>query len=92
MSVIMMSVGIKFGKNIMIKSISKCKGFFSAGSENNKSFAKYTVVSACYNVSSYLEDYFNSMVRQTIGFNNVFIISVTFLKRMAGRLRQEIWG
>ena len=60
----------------MIKSISKCKGFFSAGSENNKSFAKYTVVSACYNVSSYLEDYFNSMVRQTIGFNNVFLIMV----------------
>ena len=60
----------------MMKSIIKCKGFFGSVTETKKSFAKYSVVSACYNVSSYLEEYFESMVRQTIGFNNVFLIMV----------------
>ena len=40
-------------------------------------FAKYTVVSACYNVSLYLDDFFRSMVKQTIGFrDNIYLIMV----------------
>lgn len=40
-------------------------------------YAKYTVVSACYNVSQYLDDFFRSMVRQSIGFSkNLFLIMV----------------
>lgn len=46
-------------------------------SRKKESFTKYTVVSACYNVSLYLDDFFRSMVKQTIGFrDNVFLIMV----------------
>ncbi|MGN1394469.1 MAG: CDP-glycerol glycerophosphotransferase family protein [Succinivibrionaceae bacterium] len=46
-------------------------------SRKKDALAKYTVVSACYNVSLYLDDFFRSMVKQTIGFrDNIFLIMV----------------
>ena len=38
---------------------------------------QYSIISACYNVEEYLEDYFNSIVSQSMNFeNNIFIICV----------------
>lgn len=40
-------------------------------------FASYSIVSACFNVSSYLDDFVNSLVRQTLDFEkNVELILV----------------
>lgn len=42
-----------------------------------KGFSSYTVVSAVYNVEKYLHDFFTSMVRQTLDFeNNIYLIMV----------------
>ena len=44
---------------------------------SKKSYSKYTIVSACYNVSKYLDDFFKSIVSQSIGFrDNIYIIMV----------------
>ncbi|MBO4317664.1 MAG: glycosyltransferase family 2 protein, partial [Mailhella sp.] len=39
--------------------------------------SKYTIVSACYNVSAYLDDFFSSLIAQRLDFkNNIFCVMV----------------
>ncbi len=65
-------------QNKLIYNISQTASLFKNkifGSK--KSYSKYTIVSACYNVSQYLDDFFKSIVSQSIGFrDNIFIIMV----------------
>ena len=56
-------------------------------------FAKYTVVSACYNVSLYLDDFFRSMVLQISSKNgqaSILTTSPTSIRKMAVKQLQEI--
>ncbi|EFO8992891.1 glycosyltransferase, partial [Campylobacter coli] len=42
-----------------------------------KAFSKYSIVCPIYNVEKYLEDFFESIIKQRLDFkNNIFIICV----------------
>ena len=50
---------------------------FSVKDSNNNCLAPYTIVSACYNVSSYIDDFIESIVNQTLDFlTNINLILV----------------
>lgn len=53
------------------------KLYFDKRNKEKTAFSKYTIVSACYNVSDYLDDFFRSIIKQTIGFeDNIYLIMV----------------
>ena len=53
------------------------KLYFDKKNKKKTAFSKYTIVSACYNVSDYLDDFFRSIIKQTIGFeDNIYLIMV----------------
>lgn len=59
------------------ETISDINNTVESSAENSLPYRRYAVVSACYNVADYLNDFLSSLTGQTLGFeNNIQVILV----------------
>ena len=59
------------------ETISDINNTVESSAENRLPYRRYAVVSACYNVADYLNDFLTSLIGQTLGFeNNIQVILV----------------